>query len=135
MTTVQFFGEQFALREKVSDYALMKFARAARNGQDGETMEGMASMLDLLEKCIVPEDWKRFDKLASDSDAPAADIMAVIKEAFGQEAARPTELPSDSSDGPTAIEPKSPPSSDGNVSQLLRGRPDLQAAVRQAQTA
>jgi hypothetical protein len=129
MTTVQFFGQEFTLRDDVSEWALMTFARAARNGQDGETMEGMAAMLDLLEDCVVPEDWKRFSSVAKANRARSKDISAVIQAAFAQETGRPTGRSSDSSDGPTTIEPKSQSSSDGNVSQLLRGRPDLIAAV------
>lgn len=129
MATVEFHGEQFALRPKVSEYALLKFARAARGGQDAESMEGMAAMLDLLEKCIEPADWARFDKLADDSDATAEEIMAVVQAAFGQAAERPTKLPSDSSDGPTSIPLKSESSSSPAATSRLARRPDLATAV------
>jgi hypothetical protein len=132
MATVEFFGQEFTLRPKVSEYALLKFARAARGGQDAETMEGMASMLDLLEKCIVAEQWATFDRLASDNDASAEDVMAVVQAAFSQSAERPTGRLSDSSDGPTST----PLSSASNVSLAATSsranRPDLALMVSQA---
>jgi hypothetical protein len=131
MAAVEFLGESFELRPKVSEYALLKFARAAAAGEDGDTMEGMASMLRLLEKCIVPADWRRFDKLADDKDATAEQIMDVIKAAFEQVAERPTALPSDSSDGQISTEPKSG-SNSAVKDSVLSGRPDLQLAVMRA---
>jgi hypothetical protein len=131
MASVQFLGESFELRPKVSEYALLKFARAAAAGEDGDTMEGMASMLRLLEKCIVPADWRRFDRLADEKDATAEQIMDVIKAAFEQVAERPTALPSDSSDGQISTEPKSG-SNSAVKDSVLSGRPDLQLAVMRA---
>jgi hypothetical protein len=131
MASVQFLGESFELRPKVSEYALLKFARAAAAGEDGDTMEGMASMLRLLEKCIVPADWRRFDRLADEKDATAEQIMDVIKAAFEQVAERPTSLPSDSSDGQISTEPKSE-SNSAVKDSVLSGRPDLQLAVMRA---
>jgi len=131
MAAVQFLGESFELRPKVSEYALLKFARAAAAGEDGDTMEGMASMLRLLEKCIVPADWRRFDRLADEKDASAEQIMDVIKVAFEQVAERPTSLPSDSSDGQISTEPKSG-SNSAVKDSVLSGRPDLQLAVMRA---
>jgi hypothetical protein len=131
MAAVEFLGESFELRPKVSEYALLKFARAAAAGEDGDTMEGMASMLRLLEKCIVPADWRRFDKLADEKDATAEQIMDVIKAAFEQVAERPTSLPSDSSDGQISTEPKSE-SNSAVKDSVLSGRPDLQLAVMRA---
>lgn len=129
MTTIDFFGEQFRLRETVSQYALLKFARAARDGQDSGSPAGLAAMMDLLEKCIHPEDWKRFDEVADANDATGEQIQAVIQAAFTQEADRPIGLSSDSSDGQPSTEPKSLSNSEGSVSPLLRGRPDRIAAV------
>jgi hypothetical protein len=131
MASVQFLGESFELRPKVSEYALIKFARAAAAGEDGDTMEGMASMLRLLEKCIVPKDWHRFDRLADEKDATTEQIMAVIKVALEQVAERPTALPSDSSDGQITTEPKSE-SNSAVKDSVLSGRPDLQLAVMRA---
>jgi hypothetical protein len=131
MAAVEFLGESFELRPKVSEYALLKFARAAAAGEDGDTMEGMASMLRLLEKCIVPADWRRFDRLADEKDATAEQIMDVIKAAFEQVAERPTALPSDSSDGQITTEPKSE-SNSAVKDSVLSGRPDLQLAVMRA---
>jgi hypothetical protein len=85
----------------------------------------------LLEKCIVPADWRRFDKLADEKDATAEQIMDVIKAAFEQVAERPTSLPSDSSDGQISTEPKSE-SNSAVKDSVLSGRPDLQLAVMRA---
>lgn len=132
MATVEFFGQTFALRPKVSEYAFAKFARAAARGVDGDTAQGMSAMLTLLEKCITPEDWQRFDRTAEDNDATTEQIMAVIVGALQQTVEpatdRPTVQPSDSSDGLSSTEPKSGSSSDVKGS-VLSGRPDLQLAV------
>lgn len=130
MATVEFFGETFELRPKVSQYALGKFAKVASKSKTSEdTMRGMGAMLDLIERCITAEDWDRFDKVADDNDASFADLTAVLDGAFNQETDRPTGLPSDSSDGQKTTAPKLVSNSADKGLERLNGRPDLQVAV------
>lgn len=143
--TVEFFGETYALSGEVSEFGLLEFAEAAADGQDGDTMQGMASIMRLLRECVAEKDavetyvddmgetqtkvvaygWGHFKAAARSNRATVQDhLMPVIQKAFEAQADRPTGRPSDSSDGPRSIEPKSESSADVKVSPF-RGRPDL----------
>lgn len=128
-TTVQFCGEQFTLNDTVSEFALMEFASAAADGGDADTMQGMASMLRLIQDCIIPEDWMRFRTAARKNRVAAADLMPVLNASFEQAAGHPTGRSSDSSDGPASIDPKPVSSSAAKASGRFAGRPDLALAV------
>jgi len=132
MSTVEFFGEQFTLSGEISEFALLEFADAADSGGDGDSMAGMAAILRLLRECVAEDDWARFRKTARTKKAKSDDLLTVIKAAMEAQTEHPTGRPSDSSDGPAAIEPKSEPKPDDRVSQLFPGRPDLQLAVARA---
>ena len=130
MATVEFFGETFELRPKVSQYALAKFAKAVSKSKTGEdVMRSMASMYDLVERCVTAEDWDRFDETASANDASFEELTAVLAGAFQSATERPTSLPSDSSDGQKIIAPSVASSSADKGLDRLAGRPDLQLAV------
>lgn len=131
MATVELFGDTFKLNAEVSEFALMEFAEAASSGQDGDTMQGFASTLRFVRECIDPDDLGRFTAAARKNKAKITDLLVVIKASFEQETERPTSRPSDSSDGPSSIEPKSGSNVDDKVSRLA-GRPDLQLMVRSA---
>lgn len=131
MATVELFGQEFGLSTEISEFALMEFAEAASSGQDGDTMQGFASTLRFVRECIVADDVERFNATARRNKAKMTDLMVVIRAAFEQDTERPTSRPSDSSDGPSVIEPNSGSSAAGRVSRLA-GRPDLQLMVRSA---
>lgn len=131
MATVEMWGETFALREKVPEWAMFKFAKAAVQGQDGDTLQGMASMLALVEKCLTVEDWPRFDRLADENDASSEEALKVIMSAFEQVAERPTGRSSDSSDGPSVTPLKSVSNFDDRALERFAGRPDIQAGLIQ----
>ncbi len=129
MATVEFYGETFTLTSEVSEWALMEFAEAAASGEDGGTMEGMASMLRLVQACVVDTDWARFRALARVKRADTDALLPVIQAAFAQAAERPTGRSSDSSDGPattaqsSALRPADP------ATALFAGRPDRELAI------
>lgn len=146
--TVEFFGETFTLSPDVSEFALMEFAEAAADGVDGDTMQGMASMLRLILDCLAepepvvetaedgtetvvpqPSERARFRAVARKNRAAAKDLMPVIQAAFEGKAERPTGRSSDSSDGPGSTGPKSGSNSAVKGLERLAGRPDLQIAV------
>jgi hypothetical protein len=129
LATVDFFGETFTLNPDVSEFALLEFAEAASSGQDGDTMEGLASMLRLTKECIEPSEVQRFSAVARKNRAKAADLLVVIQAAFGDATERPTGRPADSSDGPVSIEPKSEPKRVVSISQFA-GRPDIQLGLQ-----
>ena len=135
MTSVEFFGEQFALNAEVSEFALMEFAEAAADGVDADAMAGMAAMMRLIKECVVAADVARFLKSARKNRAKSTDLIPVLEATFQQVTERPTGLPSDSSDGQPVIVPSSVVSADDRGLERLSGRPDLQLAVLHARSA
>lgn len=141
MSTVEFLGEEFAVAERVSALAFMRFAKLARAGVDADDIEGQAAMHDMLEQCIAPSDWYRFQTLADRERADGAQLLDLIQRVFAVLAARPTERPSSSSDGPQIIEPNftedssSPATGPDRVIAKFndQGRPDLALLVRRRQ--
>ncbi len=132
---VEFAGDRFAVAEKIGLMPLMRFAKVAQSGVDSADMAGLAAMYDLLEQCIAPADWQRFQTAADRSRADGDDLMGVVRDAIEAISARPTSQPSDSSDGPTATPPSSEPDCSSRVIARLeqQGRPDLALVVAQAQ--
>jgi hypothetical protein len=139
--SIEFFGEQFALSDSVSEFALLEFAEAASDGQDGDTMEGLASMLRLIKECVardavldeqgvvITHGLDRFLSLARRNRAGAKDLIPVLQVVFGAKTERPTGRPSDLSDGPDVTGSSSMPSADVKVANRFDGRPDLRLAL------
>ena len=139
MSDVSFGGESFAAAESIGLMALMRFAHVARSGTDANDMAGLAAMYELLEQCIEPSDWERFQQTAMRTRATGDDLMRVVKDVIQAASARPTGRSSDSSDGPTATEPNSE-SSEAPYLRVVRrleaeGRPDKAYMVELAQEA
>lgn len=133
--SVIFAGEPFTVADRIGLMPLMRFAKVAQSGVDSDDMAGLAAMYDLLEQCIAPEEWARFQKSADDSRADGEQLMAVVTEVMQRIADRPTSRPSDSSAGPP---PTSPKSTDGSYLRVIgryEGRPDIQQIIVQAQEA
>ena len=137
MAEVELRGEKFALSEDgISEIALLDFAEAASEGQDGDTLQGMASIKKLMRELIAPNDWGRFWAHARATRATVADdLMPVIKSAMEQMAERPTGRPSDSSDGPSNTPPKSVSTPAEPVTDRFSGRPDLQLMIAEERKA
>lgn len=125
MADVEFFGAKFGLNPDVSEFALMEFAEAASDGQDGDMMEGLASTLRFVRECVAPKDRARFNALARKKKAGMKDLMPFLQAAFGVSADRPTGRSSDLSDGPEDTPLRSVSNSAVKVSRFA-GRPDLQ---------
>lgn len=134
MSDIEFGGERFTVADKIGLMPLMRFAKAAQGGVDSNDMAGLAAMYDLLEQCIAPADWRRFEVAADKTRASGEELMAVVKDVMEAMTARPTSLPSDSSDGPTIIGPNSGGGSSLRVVRRLeeQGRPDLALMVEMA---
>jgi hypothetical protein len=146
---VGFLGEQFKVRGSVALMALMRFAHIAQGGTDSGEMEGLAAMYDLLESAIDEGDWGRFQDHALKTRATDKDLMLLVRKVIRGETDRPTQRPSDSSDGPGSTEQKSeseePVSPEPQVEEPVQlrvvrrleseGRPDKAAIVLQAQEA
>lgn len=132
---VEFMGEQFAMSDRIGVMPLMRFAKTAAAGTQSNDMAGLVALYDLLEQCIDPADWPRFEQHAMTSRADSADLMQVTTTVFRVLSGRPTKRPSDSSDGPQRTEASSTAGSSSPAIRLLTGRPDLQAVVAQAEAA
>jgi hypothetical protein len=132
---VEFAGESFAMAKRIGLMPLMRFAKIAQGGVDSQELAGLAAMYDLLEQCIAPEDWARFQAAADRSRADDEELMAVVGEVIERLSDRPTRRPSDSSAGSPTTALKSTASPSSPVLQRLAGRQDLQAFVVAAQEA
>lgn len=133
--TVEFFGESFDLNDSVSEFALMEFSLAADEGQDGDTRQGLASILRLVRECVAPGEWVRFRDTARKNRAGAEDLVPILTATFQQETGRPTGGSSDSSDGPNATPQKSGSSSGDKVAEMFPGRPDKQLGILRSASA
>jgi hypothetical protein len=132
---VTFHGETFAMADRIGLMPLMRFAKFAKAGVDSADMAGLAALYDLLEQCIDPQDWPRFEACADKNRADGEELLEVVTDVIERLTDRPTTRPSVSSDGPRTVEPNSTASSSSDASRLLPGRPDLQLFVVQAQEA
>lgn len=135
MTDVAFHGETFTIADRIGLMPLMRFAKVAQGGVDSNDLAGLAAMYDLLEQCIAPADWQRFQDVADRSRADGEQLMEVVAEVMTVLSERPTSRPSGSSDGPLITEPKSAGGFSSPVMDRLSGRPDLQLIVVRSQQA
>ena len=135
-STVEFLGQTFKLKDGgPSGYRLARFAAAVRRGDQGDLLNNVAAPLELVEACLHEDEQGRFAAHADKNDATLDDIQHVVDQLFGVQTERPTVRPSDSSDGPSTIEPSSTPSADDSTSGRFDGRPDLRIALVMAKEA
>lgn len=132
--SISFCGEEFDVVEVMGAMPWMRYAKAARDGLDSDSMEGLAVIYDLLKSAIVDDQWARFEQVATDNRCDNAAMWAVMTNVLEVVAARPTSRPSDSSAGPGGTSPSSEGDSFSRVIGRLegQGRPDLALIVEQA---
>ena len=107
-----------------------------------EDVEGLASNDPRLQRfvksfariCFGEEQFEEFWRVAKANKQNTDDIFDVLTKVLEASAGRPTEQPSDSSDGQPSTEPKSTGSS-SSLQARLAGRPDLELLVFKAQEA
>lgn len=139
-------GETFEVPEFVAPIALMRYSDGAVRGVDSDSPEGMAAMYVVLKACIADGDWDRFEQLALRERLTHSDLLDVVKQAFEVISERPTERPSDSSEGPTDTSPRSedaspsPDTTQAASTRVIRrleaeGRPDWALVVMETQEA
>ncbi len=126
---VEFSGQHFELRRKLPQYALLKFAQAAKN-VEVNSLDAMGAILDLIEKCITVEDWPRFNALADEEQPGIEDLFPLVARAFEEASDRPTSRPVDSSAGPTPTLLKSASEPVEPVTEQFGGRPDMEMAFQ-----
>lgn len=97
---IDFCGETFSLSNQVGGMPLLRFAHQAKSGTDANELEGLDAMYCMIRDCIgSPEEWERFQEVATEKRASTADLMKVCRGIWQALSARPTTLPSDSSAG------------------------------------
>lgn len=101
----KFCGELFTVSEQMGIIPLGRFAKAATAGVDSNDMEGLAAIIDLLADTVIDEDRERFLNTAARNRAGAEDLMPIVTAVVQAQSGRPTQQPSDSSDGqsPTGV--------------------------------
>lgn len=137
MADVEFFGEKLKLHPQgASAFAFMEFGEAATAGADADSFGGIGVQLRLIDSGLADEEQvAKFRQLARKNRAESEHLLPLVKAVVGAMSERPTSQPSDSSDGPADIEPKSDPSSDDKILELVGGRVDKLAMVKEAQAA
>lgn len=137
--TVPIRGKDFHVAERVGLLPMMKFAVLAKQGVDANEMEGLAATYELLQQCIHPAEWGRFERHATDERMDGDELMEeVVAPVMALLTARPSGRPSDSSDGPQTIEPYSTDGSSSAADAVIqrynaKGRPDLALMVYKRQ--
>lgn len=131
-------GQTFTAPEFVAPLAFMRYSEAAVRGVDSDSPEGMAAMYVLLKACFAAEDWDRFERLALAERLTHAELLAVVTQMFEAVTERPTERPSESSDGPEVTSQSSEVDSSSPASPVVdrlegKGRPDLALQVVRTQ--
>lgn len=132
--TVEWFGQDFELADKIGLMPLMRFAHLARAGVDSGDMEGLDAMYVLLKQCFTASAWQRFEDVASEQRAGGDELFGVVTKAIEAMSARPTGRPSGSSGGSQNANMSSAGVSSSPVTGLVeRGRPDLALLVNRAE--
>jgi hypothetical protein len=124
-----FQGETFDLEDS---YATIMVADFSADLLDDKI--NLVALRALLQHLILPEDWERFHALCVDKRLGNHDLLKAVEEAIEAINERPTEQPTDSSDGLTTTPAKSEVASSLRVIGRLegQGRPDLALQVKRA---
>ncbi len=100
--------------------------------QDSEgvpTPEAMTFTKGFVKKFVHPDDFEKFWHLAMVNRQSQEEVASVGYKVIAALTERPTERPSDSSDGPQPTAPSLKDVSYSRVMKRLEGRPDLQLVV------
>jgi hypothetical protein len=129
----EFFGETFEAPERFNMRAFTRFAALAEQGIDDADMSAVAAVDRLITQSVKPEDLGRFDALC-DKERPSVDeLMEFIGTVISEVTDRPTERPSDSTDGPSTTATSSAADSSSAVIHRLEqeGRASVALMVMQ----
>lgn len=132
---VSWMGAEFKIADKIGIMPMLRYANLAEEGTDSLDMHGLSAMYLLIQQCLNEDDWVRFQKHATVKRADDNDLMKFVQDVMERLSGRPTQKPSDSSDGPKTTEPSSEDAATLRVLDRTEGRPDLQLAVLEAQEA
>lgn len=118
------FGHEIRVHPDLSDIAIIDIVGAMHD--DTKAIETIARLGETL---VHPDDLDEFMRVARANRQTMDDIAELAMELIGALAERPTELPSDSSDGQQTTARTSTGDSSSRAIEALEGRPDLQLMV------
>lgn len=127
--TFDYFGETFTVADNLTDLEYLDFIEEAAT-EDVNSDKGRTFLKEFARLCLG-DDFERFWKTAKSNRQTMADVFTSLSEIMEAATARPTESPSDSSDGQQSTAPRSEGVSPSVLAQL-DGRPDLQLVVVKA---
>lgn len=131
--TVEWKGETFRIADEVGAMSRIWFGKLAAEGLDSEELEATAAMSDMIEDSLADGEYPRFRAHARKAKASTTDLLELCRLTMEALAARPTERPSDSSDGPSPVsETSSERPVDRVLSRIPATRPDLRLLVATA---
>jgi hypothetical protein len=131
--TFGWFEHTLRINPSFGELELADFLEAATVIDAENVSESMGVLKGSLRAAVHPDDFELFWSTAKRERQGLEDVMAVFMALVEAVADRPTERPSDSSDGPTSV---ADTSGDGSSSQVIRrleveGRPSIALMVRQ----
>jgi hypothetical protein len=103
--TISLLGEDLELRVRPNGFDALKWTALA--GEDAETEEEQGRLgvrlanaaYELLVKCLTPAALKRFEDICAENELGLDVVLNTAKLLIGAASGRPTQKPSDSSDG------------------------------------
>lgn len=144
MSVVEFKGEEFEPKGAVNRMRTLYLSKVARDNQKrlqaaersqdneavGEAMMHInAALYDLIQSVLRPDDFDRFMATCDEQGVTDQELYAFAGEMMGAAAARPTEQPTDSSDGPSTTKESSASRLEVLATERFPGRPDLVMAA------
>jgi hypothetical protein len=131
--TFDYFGEEIRAVPGLSDLHYLDFLEEA-SGTSPDDPKSWQFIKNFAKACLDDGEFEKFWRLARKHGQTGIDVHDVLNKLIEAATGRPTEQPSDSSDGQSSTEPKSTGVS-SSLAARLAGRPDLQLLVHQAQEA
>lgn len=132
------FGVDIRVHPDLSDLVIIELFGAMQDKPNDDEDHGPAmleAMSSIVATLVHPDDVDAFMRTSRSHRQQLEDIVRLAMELLGALAGRPTQLPSDSSDGQLTTAPSSTGDSSSRALEVLDGRPDLQVAVLRRQTA
>ena len=99
MTSIDYFGESLEYAEDFPAFAWAEFQEAIDDGDDAQSQRSVGVALRLAVACVAEKDRGRFRKLSRQHNAKVEDWLKVAYGWMAAETERPTQQPTDSSDG------------------------------------
>lgn len=131
------FGAEIRVHPDLSDLAIVDLFATMASVRQGEAREGAEAALGAItgigQLLVHPDDVGEFWRLTRANRQTMEDIVSLAMNVLAALSGRPTQLPSDSSDGQRSTATRSGGGSSSPALRLLEGRPDLQAAVVMAE--